>query len=586
MSAGIVQEQVASAITDALLQARERGALQSTNFPEPVIDFPKREEWGDLSSNVAMSLAKEEKRPPLEVANVIADQLRTSCPFLENVSVASPGFLNFTLRPDCWFSVLEEIERMGDRYGHSTAGQGQRVLLEFVSANPTGPLHMGHGRGAALGEALSRLLRAAGYEVDKEYYINDAGRQMKLLADSVYARYLGIHGREFSFPEDGYHGDYIKVLAQELAREKGAHLLTLDPEAARRECGQWASDRLVRAIKEDLARFGVEFETWYSEASLFSSGSIQAALHDLEQRDLVFTRDEATWFRSSQFQDEKDRVVRKQDGDYTYLASDIAYHFDKLRRGYGWLINIWGADHHGYVPRMQATIKAFGYDNDCLRVVLVQMVRLLRGGEKVEMSKRAGEFITLQDVVDEVGADAAKFFFLMRRSDTHLEFDLELAKKQSSENPVYYVQYAHARLASLFRTARERGFPVSSVGEAPLSALVQPEELRLVKQLSSFPGLLEASAKALEPHRITFYLHELAGLLHVFYYKHRVLPPRIDGVKEVESGESVLEGESSESVREDLSRELTMARLVLLKQVQTVIKNGLGLLGVSAPEKM
>ena len=586
MSTGIVQEQVASAITDALLQARQQGSLQSAYFPQPMVDFPKREEWGDLSSSVAMVIAKQEKRPPLEVARVIADQLRTSCTFLEKISVAPPGFLNFTLHLDCWFSVLEEIERTGDRYGHSNIGQGQRVLLEFVSANPTGPLHMGHGRGAALGEALARLLRSSGYEVDKEYYINDAGRQMKLLADSVYTRYLEMHDRECSFPEDGYHGDYIKALAQAMDREKGADLLTLNPEDARRECGQWASQELVRAIREDLAQFGVEFETWYSEASLFASGSIQTALHDLEQRDLVFTQDGATWFRSSRFQDEKDRVVCKQDGDYTYLASDIAYHFDKLRRGYGWLINIWGADHHGYVPRMQAVIKAFGHGDDCLRVVLVQMVRLLRGGNKVEMSKRAGEFITLQDVVDEVGADAAKFFFLMRRSDTHLEFDLELAKKQSNENPVYYVQYAHARLASLFRTARERGVHVSPVGEAPLSALVQPEEIRLIKQLSGFPELLEASAKALEPHRITFYLLELAGLLHVFYYKHRVLPPRVDDVKEEESGDTDHAGEVGELVGEVLSRELTLARLVLLKQVQTVIKNGLWLLGVSAPERM
>ncbi len=586
MSVGIVQEQVASAMTNALLQLQQQGLLQSTHFPQPAVDFPKREEWGDLSSSVAMVIAKQEKRPPLEVAHVIADQLQTSCAFLETVSVVPPGFLNFTLRSDCWFSVLDEIELTGDRYGHSTMGQGQRVLLEFVSANPTGPLHMGHGRGAALGEALARLLRSAGYEVDKEYYINDAGRQMKLLADSVYARYLEIHGREFSFPEDGYHGDYIKTLAQAVAQEKGAHLLTVSLEDARRECGRWASQELVRAIKEDLAHFGVEFETWYSESALVASGKIQAALNDLQQRDLVFTQDDATWFRSSRFQDEKDRVVCKRDGDYTYLASDIAYHFDKLRRRYEWLINIWGADHHGYVPRMQSVIQAFGYGNDCLRVVLVQMVRLLRGGKKVEMSKRAGEFVTLQDVVDEVGADAAKFFFLMRRSDTHLEFDLELAKKQSAENPVYYVQYAHARLASLFRMAHEQGFLVSPVSEAPLFALVQPEEIRLMKQLSSFPGLLEASAKALEPHRITFYLLELAGFLHVFYYKHRVLPPGVDGVKEEESGGLDHGEESSEPVQEVVSQELTIARLVLLKQVQTVIKNGLRLLGVSAPEKM
>ena len=586
MSVGIVQEQLTSAITHALLQVQQRGLLHSQRFPRPSVDFPKREEWGDLSSSVAMVIAKQEQRSPLEVANVIADQLQTSSSLLEKVSVVPPGFLNFTLRSDCWFSVLAEIERMGDRYGHSDIGQGQRVLLEFVSANPTGPLHVGHGRGAAMGEALARVLGAAGYAVDKEFYINDAGRQMKLLADSVYARYLEVHGREVAFPEDGYQGDYVRELARIVTQEKKASLLTLDPEHAKRECGRLASQEILQKIKGDLARFGVEFETWYSEAALFSSGKLQAALSDLQQRDLVLTRDGATWFRSSQFQDEKDRVVCRQDGEYTYLASDIAYHFDKLRRGYDWLINIWGADHHGYVPRMQAAIQAFGYAKDRLRVVLTQMVRLLRNGKKVEMSKRAGEFVTLQDVLDEVGGDAATFFFLMRRADTHLDFDLELAKKQSAENPVYYVQYAHARLASLFRNAEQRGFTVPPVSRAPLSALVQPEEIRLIKRISDFPGLLETSAKTLEPHRLTFYLQELAGLLHVFYYKHRVLPPRLDSFHEEESRGLDLSRELSEPGQEGLSKDVTIARLVLLKHVQTVIRNGLHLLGISAPEKM
>lgn len=586
MSVGIVQEQLTSAITHALLQVQQRGLLHSQRFPQPSVDFPKREEWGDLSSSVAMVIAKQEQRSPLEVANVIADQLQTSSSLLEKVSVVPPGFLNFTLRSDCWFSVLAEIERMGDRYGHSDIGQGQRVLLEFVSANPTGPLHVGHGRGAALGEALARVLGAAGYAVDKEFYINDAGRQMKLLADSVYARYLDVHGREVAFPEDGYQGDYVRELARIVTQEKKASLLTLDPEDAKRECGQLASQEILREMKGVLARFGVEFGTWYSEAALVSSGKLQAALSDLQQRDLVLTRDGATWFRSSQFQDEKDRVVCRQDGEYTYLASDIAYHFDKLRRGYDWLINIWGADHHGYVPRMQAAIQAFGYAKDRLRVVLTQMVRLLRNGKKVEMSKRAGEFVTLQDVLDEVGGDAATFFFLMRRSDTHLDFDLELAKKQSAENPVYYVQYAHARLASLFRNAEQRGLTVPPVSMAPLSALVQPEEIRLIKQISGFPGLLETSARTLEPHRLTFYLQELAGLLHVFYYKRRVLPPRLDSFQEEESRRLDPSGESSEPVQEGLSKDVTTARLVLLKHVQTVIRNGLHLLGISAPEKM
>lgn len=586
MSVGIVQEQLTSAITRALLQVQQQGLLHSQHFPQPSVDFPKREEWGDLSSSVAMVIAKQEQRSPLEVANVIADQLQTSSSLLERVSVVPPGFLNFTLRSDCWFSVLAEIERMGDRYGHSDIGQGQRVLLEFVSANPTGPLHVGHGRGAALGEALARVLGAAGYAVDKEFYINDAGRQMKLLADSVYARYLEVHGREVAFPEDGYQGNYVRELARIVTQEKKASLLTLDPEDAKRECGRLASQETLQEIKGDLARFGVEFETWYSEAALFSSGKLQAALSDLQQRDLVLTRDGATWFRSSQFQDEKDRVVCRQDGEYTYLASDIAYHFDKLRRGYDWLINIWGADHHGYVPRMQAAIQAFGYAKDRLRVVLTQMVRLLRNGKKVEMSKRAGEFVTLQDVLDEVGGDAATFFFLMRRSDTHLDFDLELAKKQSAENPVYYVQYAHARLASLFRNAERRGFTVPPVSVAPLSALVQPEEIRLIKQISGFPGLLETSARTLEPHRLTFYLQELAGLLHVFYYKRRVLPPRLDSFQEEEPRGLDPSRESSEPVQERLTKDVTIARLVLLKHVQTVIRNGLHLLGISAPEKM
>ena len=584
MSPGMVQEEVSSAITGALLQARERGLLQSTQFPRPSVDFPRKEEWGDLSSSVAMVVAKQEQRSPMEVAQVIAEQLTTACPLLEKVSVVPPGFLNLTLRPDCWFSVLEAVDRMGDRYGHSDVGRGQRVLLEFVSANPTGPLHVGHGRGAALGAVLARLLQSSGYVVDKEYYINDAGRQMTLLADSVYVRYLAMHGRESTVPEDGYHGDYIKALAVAVVEEQGEHLLTLRPEDAQRICGELASQKLVRAIREDLARFGVEFETWYSEASLLASGKIQEVLVDLAQRDLVCTKDGATWFRSSQFQDEKDRVVCKQDGHYTYLASDIAYHFDKLRRGYDWLINVWGADHHGYVPRMQAAIQAFGYAKERLGVVLVQMVRLLRDGKTVEMSKRAGEFVTLREVVDEVGADAAKFFFLMRRSDTHLEFDLELAKKRSAENPVYYVQYAHARLASLFRTAREQGMTVSPVCEASLSVLEQPEEMRLIKHLSGFPGMLEVSVRELAPHRITFYLQELAGLLHVFYYKHRVLPSRGDDVKDMESGGGETVDVSSDSAR--LSQELTIARLVLLKQVQTVLQNGLGLLGVTAPEKM
>ncbi len=585
MSAGIVQERVASAILKAIEKVKDQGLLASETFPAPAVEFPKREEWGDLSSNIAMSIAKKEGKSPRKVADLLAEQLRSNYAFFEKIEIAPPGFLNFTLRRDCWHSVLTEIETQGERYGYSTIGQGRRVLLEFVSANPTGPLHMGHGRGAALGEALARLLRAAGYSVEREYYINDAGRQMKLLAASVYARYAELEGQTVEFPEDGYHGAYIKELAQSIREEVGSKFRNLSPEEAEARCGQLAYEKLLGAIKHDLTEFGVNFETWYSEASLFSTGKIQDALSDLEKRDLVFKEDGALWFRSTKFKDEKDRVVCKQDGDYTYLASDIAYHYDKLKRGFDWLINIWGADHHGYVPRMQGAIEAFGYPKDRLKVVLVQMVSLLRGGQKVEMSKRSGEFVTLKEVADEVGSDAAKFFFLMRRADTHLEFDLELAKKQSSENPVYYVQYAHARLASLLRIAQERGVTVPVVSDVDLTLLAAPEEFRLIKHLSSFPGLIESCAQALEPHRISFYLQELAGLLHAFYYKHRVLPPKEGDVRN-EVANLGPDGEEGEAIRETVSPAVTQARLALLQQVKTVLHNGLTLLGVSAPEKM
>jgi len=585
VSAGIVQQRVASAISEALEKGKARGLLASETFPSPAVEFPKREEWGDLSSNIAMSLAKNERKSPRAVAELIAEQLRSSYPFFEKIDIAPPGFLNLTLRRDCWHSVLTDIEAQGECYGHSTIGKGRRVLVEFVSANPTGPLHMGHGRGAALGEALARLLRASGYSVEREYYINDAGKQMKLLAASVYARYAELEGQPIEFPEDGYHGVYIKDLAQGIREEFGADLLKLPSEEARARCGQLAYKKLLDAIKHDLAEFGVHFETWYSETSLFTTGKIQDALDELAKRDLVFKEDGALWFRSTKFKDEKDRVVCKQDGDYTYLASDIAYHYDKLRRGFDWLINIWGADHHGYVPRMQGAVEAFGYPKDRLQVVLVQMVSLLRGGQKVEMSKQSGEFVTLQEVAEEVGADAAKFFFLMRRADTHLEFDLELAKKQSSENPVYYVQYANARLASLLRIAQERGVKVPVVSDVDLSLLATAEEFRLIKHLSSFPGLIESCVQALEPHRISFYLQELAGLLHAFYYKHRVLPPKAGDVPD-EVVERASDGEEVETIRETVSPAMTQARLALLQQVKTVIHNGLTLLGVSAPEKM
>jgi arginyl-tRNA synthetase len=585
MSASIVHEKVTAALAGALEQAKEQGTLTSFPFPQLSVDLPKREEWGDLSSSIAMMIAKKEARPPKEIADLLAGYLNEHPTVVEHTSVAPPGFLNFTVARSLWFSLLQEIDEKGPDYGKSHIGEGRRILLEYVSANPTGPLHMGHGRGAALGDALARVLEAVGFVVEREFYVNDAGRQMKLLGASVFARYQECLGVATAFPDDGYHGKYIRSVAQGIVDRHGKAFLDLPIQEAQDQCGQWAHQELLSLIQQDLKLFGVEFDSWFSEASLFAAGKVQESLTALKKNDLVFEQDEAVWFRSSRFQDEKDRVVIKQDGAFTYLASDIAYHHHKLTRGFDQLLNIWGADHHGYIPRMKGAVQAFGYSSDVLQVVLVQMVSLLRDGKKVEMSKRAGEFVTLREVIEEVGADAARFFFLMRRPDSHLEFDLELAKKQSSDNPVYYVQYAHARLSSLFRVASERGYVIPSVSEADLTVIVEPEEFRLIKHLSTFPGLVMACARAFEPHRLTFYLQELAGHLHAFYFKHRVLPPRDGG-----SGDRGLsasgQGEETETPGGSPSRAVTIARLVLLRQVQTVLRNGLGFLGVSAPESM
>ncbi len=585
MSHDIVQEKVIDALQDALQEAKRKGQLRVESIPTLTLDLPKRPEWGDLASTVAMSLAPSERRAPYDVAQIILDNIVRREALFDRVEIAKPGFLNMTVKRDLWLEVLAEIEARGQAYGRTTMGQGRRVLVEYVSANPTGPLHVGHGRGAAVGQAIAKLLQATGYEVVQEYYINDAGRQMKLLGASVYAKYLELLGRSVSFPEDGYRGAYIETVAAQVREQAGEALLNLPAEQAEQRCRELAYKDLLEKIRQDLRSFGIEFDAWFSEASLLASGGVEQVLTDLRARDLLFEQDGAWWFRSSSFGDEKDRVVRKQEGDYTYLASDIAYHRDKLQRGYDLLIDVWGADHHGYIPRMEAVVQAYGYPKERLRVVLVQMVNLLRGGRKVEMSKRAGEFITMREVMDEVGADAAKFFFLMRRSDTHLDFDLELAKQQSAENPVYYVQYAHARIASLFRVAEERGLPVPKPSAADLSLLRDPDEFGLIRKLSAYPSVVQGSAAALEPHRLTFYLQELAGLLHTFYFKHRIMPVAADQ-DVAEAAAFVKDASEMGKQREQVSPDLTGARLALMYAVQQVLRNGLGLLGISAPERM
>lgn len=583
MSQGVVQEKVTDALLGALNGARRRGQLKTESWPLLVLDAPKRPEWGDLASTVAMSLASSEQRAPHDIAQIIVDNIPQRDQLFDRVEIVRPGFLNLTLKPALWQESLREIESQGPAYGKTDLGGHKRILVEYVSANPTGPLHVGHGRGAAVGQAVARLLQAVGYDVVSEYYINDAGRQMKLLGASVFARYRELSGHPVQFPEDGYHGRYITEVAERLKPRLA--LSEGQPEFVVEErCRALAYEELMGLIKEDLKLFGLEFQSWFSEASLLESKSVERVLDELKTRQLLFEQEGAWWFRSSTFGDEKDRVVKKQDGEYTYLASDIAYHRDKLQRGYDVLVDVWGADHHGYIPRMQAVMQAFGHPKDRLQVILVQLVKLLRAGVEVKMSKRTGEFITMREVIDEVGSDAAKFYFLMRDSKTHLEFDLELAKRRSAENPVYYVQYAHARISSLWRVAASRAVACPTPSQADLSVLTDPDELGLMRKLSAYPSVLQGSAIAYEPHRVTYYLRELAGLLHTFYNKHRILPPAADRDLFDQAPKDLVAGE--ELQRDQVSPERTAARLALMWAVQHVIKNGLTVLGISAPDQM
>jgi arginyl-tRNA synthetase len=537
------------------------GALKKLGWLEesPIeVEVPRQEAMGDLATTVAMSLAKAQKKPPRKIAEELVAAIEERDLF-EKIDIAGPGFINFTFSRKYLYSMAHELLRLQESFLRSDIGGGKRVQIEFVSANPTGPLHLGHGRGAATGAALSNLLRAAGYIVDREYYVNDAGRQVKLLGHSVFARYQQLHDVEYPFPEDGYKGGYVEEIAQDIMKEKRKKYIQASFEEVSDFFIDYAYEKILAGIKNDLKEFGVDFDIWQSERELFRSGEVESSLDDLKDAGRIYEKDGATWFRATDFGDEKDRVIVKQDGEYTYFTSDIAYHRKKIEKKYDELIDIWGADHHGYIPRVQAVIEALGYPREKLKVILVQMVNLLRGGKPVQMSKRAGEFITLKDVIDEVGADTTKFIFLTRRPDSHLDFDLEVAKTQSSENPVFYVQYANARINSIFRRARENGIDFAAIPGSDLSLLSAAEEIRIVKKLLLYPMVFEGAAKAHEPHRITFYLQELSGMFHPYYNKHRIV------------------GDNDA---------LTLARLALCEAVRIVLKEGLQILGISAPEKM
>jgi arginyl-tRNA synthetase len=538
-----------------------RKALEGLGVEAPAsveIEIPREESMGDLSTPVAMGLARTLKRPPREIAEKIARGIPDEGMF-ERVEVAGPGFINFTFRESFLRSELSRLLKEGPSFLRVDVGRQRKVQIEYVSANPTGPLHLGHGRGAAVGGALSNLLEAAGFDVTREYYVNDAGLQVKLLGQSVLARYRERLGLPAEFPEDGYRGDYVGDIARAIFEAEGERF----KDATFEEAGQFFVDfslsMMLRDIRDDLASFGITFDNWQSERALYDSGAVKHAIELLDGKGLIYEKDGAIWFRAMEFGEDKDRVIIKSDGEHTYFASDIAYHAKKIEGGYDELIDIWGADHHGYIPRLEAVIEALGYEKERLKVLLVQMVSLQRGGQPVQMSKRAGEFVTLREVIQEVGADTTKFIFLTRRPDSQLTFDIEAAKAASAENPVYYVQYANARINSIFAHAREQGAPAEGLESADLSPLSEAEETRLIKKLLYYPMAFEAAALSREPHRITFYLQEIAGIFHPYYNTHRV-------------------------VTDDPA--LTAARLALCGAVRMVIKEGLRILGITAPDRM
>ncbi|MDW8051174.1 MAG: arginine--tRNA ligase [Armatimonadota bacterium] len=558
----MIRQQLAAWVQQAAYAAQAAGALAFETLPEFEIETPRNPQFGDYAANLAMLLARQVRRNPREVAEIIRQHLpQAAYEWVERAEVAGAGFLNFYLKPNWAGAVVRHILTQGEQYGNLTIGAGKRVLVEFVSANPTGPLTLGHGRNAAVGDSLARILEAAGYQVEREFYINDGehSTQIRNFALSVLARYQQLLGEPAEVPQDGYHGEYVKEIAQTIREQYGDSFAEGDPETVLKRFEQIAKQQMLAEHERDLAEFGVRFDRWFSEQSLYDSGKVQETLNLLRERGYVYEHEGALWFRSTAFGDEKDRVLVRANGLPTYLAADIAYHRDKYERGYDLLINLWGADHHGYVARMRAAVAALGYDPDRLHILIYQLVNLFRGTEPVRMSKRAGEFITLREVMDEIGTDALRFFYLLRSHDSTLDIDIELAKEQSEKNPVFYVQYAHARICSIERTAAERGVPMPDVATTDLSVLTHPAELALVKRLADLPDEIALAARHNAPHRLTTYALDVARAFHSFYTECRVL--------------------GAEPALQD-------ARLLLVRATRLTLARTLGLLGVSAPERM
>ena len=556
--------------------------------PKVRLDHTKDKSHGDYATNIALMLAKQAKTSPLELAKIIVNQLEDAS-FIKKTEIAGPGFINFFLSDASSTSIVSEIIELGEMYGKSEIGKGQSILLEYVSANPTGPLHVGHGRGAAYGATVSNLLRNIGFKVDNEYYVNDAGRQMDILTVSIFLRYLSLCGEQIRFPDNGYQGQYINDIADSIVVESGesfkqsadivfenickdgieggdkeSHIDELIVRAKDllgdnfQTIFQVGIESILGGIKDDLADFGVRFEKWFSEQSLIDSGLSESCITRLKDSGHIYKKDGALWFKTTNYGDEKDRVVVRDNGNHTYFASDIAYHLEKLERGYDKIINVWGADHHGYIPRVKASIGALGHKPDKLEILLVQFANLYRGGQKVQMSTRSGSFVTLEDLRKEVGNDAARFFYILRKSEQHMDFDLDLAKSKTNENPVFYIQYAHARICSVFRQANEKGFE-SNLEDANLSLLTEEVEKNILRELSRYKSVIESAAIQYEPHQLAYYLRDLATQFHSYY-------------------------NACTFILED--QDLTQARLSLIHAAKQILRNGLSILGVDAPESM
>jgi len=557
-----IREQVRSVVRKALAAAAEKGLMPDVTIDEIIVETPKEKEHGDFSTNTAMLLAKKAKKAPVQIASILIDNMDFTDTYIQRAECAGPGFINFFLNTSWLYDTLKIISHEREDYGRINIGQGKKVMVEFVSANPTGPLHMGNARGGALGDCIASVLQAAGYDVTREYYVNDAGNQIEKFGISLEARYIQLLKGEdaIEFPEDGYQGEDIIDHMRDYIEQFGDKLLDADPEERRRELVNFALPRNLERIRKGLEAYGIHYDVWFSEQSLYDSGEFEETINYLKEKGLLYEKDGAQWFRATDFGAQKDVVIIRSNGLPTYFASDIAYHRNKfVKRGFDWVINLLGADHHGHVARMKAAVAAMGVDPTRLDIVLFQLVRLFKNGEIARMSKRTGRAISLDDLLEEVGRDAARFFFNMKAAGSHLDFDLDLAVKQSNENPVYYVQYAHARICSMLRLLESEGISVPSANEVDLTLLTAPEEIDLIKKLAEYPDEIRIAAQTLEPSRLTRYVTDVASLFHSFYNECRV------------------KGEEEK---------LMKARLLLVSAVKTVIKNVLDILSINAPERM